>query len=101
LYKELKNNGFLIYPGKLTFVPSFRIGSIGNLNENNFLQFSNYFKNIYKNMLEGNDSSTIKQSKILPIDFYNYLYEYHNIEFSCRVPDSLLQDLDTRYIYVL
>ena len=31
LYDQLKDKGFIIYPGKLTVSPSFRIGCIGNL----------------------------------------------------------------------
>jgi 2-aminoethylphosphonate-pyruvate transaminase len=30
-YDQLKDKGFIIYPGKLTVSPSFRIGCIGNL----------------------------------------------------------------------
>ncbi|MCL1829890.1 MAG: 2-aminoethylphosphonate--pyruvate transaminase, partial [Oscillospiraceae bacterium] len=30
-YEMLKNNGFIIYPGKLTTVPTFRIGNIGDV----------------------------------------------------------------------
>jgi 2-aminoethylphosphonate-pyruvate transaminase len=33
-YKGLRERGFAIYPGKLTKKPSFRIGTIGQLNEN-------------------------------------------------------------------
>ncbi len=33
-YNELRNHGFAIYPGKLTKKPSFRIGTIGQLDEN-------------------------------------------------------------------
>lgn len=32
-YDALKNKGYVIYPGKLTVAPSFRIGCIGNLGE--------------------------------------------------------------------
>jgi 2-aminoethylphosphonate-pyruvate transaminase len=32
-YNELRNRGFAIYPGKLTKKPSFRIGTIGQLDE--------------------------------------------------------------------
>ena len=31
-YDQLAANGFVIYPGKLTVAPSFRIGCIGHLN---------------------------------------------------------------------
>jgi 2-aminoethylphosphonate-pyruvate transaminase len=33
-YKGLRARGFAIYPGKLTKKPSFRIGTIGRLDEN-------------------------------------------------------------------
>ena len=33
-YNALSTKGFLIYPGKLTVADTFRIGCIGNLNEN-------------------------------------------------------------------
>ncbi len=32
-YRHLKSNGFVLYPGKLTAVPTFRIGSIGDVAE--------------------------------------------------------------------
>lgn len=32
-YEEIKSHGFIIYPGKLTVVDSFRIGNIGQLDE--------------------------------------------------------------------
>ncbi|MBT6111282.1 MAG: 2-aminoethylphosphonate--pyruvate transaminase [Rhodospirillales bacterium] len=32
-YDQLKDEGYVIYPGKLTVAPSFRIGCIGNLDE--------------------------------------------------------------------
>lgn len=32
-YDQLKDMGYIIYPGKLTVAPSFRIGCIGNLDE--------------------------------------------------------------------
>lgn len=31
LYSTLKSNGFIIYPGKLTNIPTFRLGNIGNV----------------------------------------------------------------------
>ena len=36
-YNYLKDNGYIIYPGKTTDVPSFRIGNIGQLFENDIL----------------------------------------------------------------
>ena len=33
-YNALSKKNFLIYPGKLTVADTFRIGCIGNLNEN-------------------------------------------------------------------
>jgi len=37
-YNRLKDQGFVIYPGKLTVAPSFRIGCIGALGENEIRQ---------------------------------------------------------------
>lgn len=34
-YEQIKQRGYIIYPGKLTVVGSFRIGCIGNLNADN------------------------------------------------------------------
>jgi 2-aminoethylphosphonate-pyruvate transaminase len=31
LYETLKSKGFIIYPGKMTSTPTFRLGSIGNV----------------------------------------------------------------------
>jgi 2-aminoethylphosphonate-pyruvate transaminase len=31
LYAELKSKGFIIYPGKMTSIPTFRLGNIGNV----------------------------------------------------------------------
>ena len=37
-YEMMKNKGFIIYPGKLTAVDSFRVGCIGQMDENVMLQ---------------------------------------------------------------
>ena len=37
-YELMKNKGFIIYPGKLTAVDSFRVGCIGQMDENVMLQ---------------------------------------------------------------
>ena len=37
-YEKMKNKGFIIYPGKLTVVDSFRVGCIGQMDENVMLQ---------------------------------------------------------------
>ena len=34
LYEQLKQRGFVIYPGKVTDRDTFRIGTIGNVNAN-------------------------------------------------------------------
>jgi 2-aminoethylphosphonate-pyruvate transaminase len=51
-YKMLKQNGFVIYPGKLTDMPTFRIGNIGNVFPSDMYrlvdsvkEFINYQKN--------------------------------------------------------
>jgi 2-aminoethylphosphonate-pyruvate transaminase len=31
MYHELKANGFILYPGKLTKLPTFRLGNIGDV----------------------------------------------------------------------
>ena len=36
-YKELKNRGFVIYPGKLTAIETFRIANIGDIYENDIV----------------------------------------------------------------
>ncbi|MDD1368085.1 2-aminoethylphosphonate--pyruvate transaminase, partial [Bacillus sp. MHSD17] len=33
LYNELKHDGFVIYPGKISKVDTFRIGNIGDVHE--------------------------------------------------------------------
>ena len=38
-YEELKSRGFVIYPGKVTSLDSFRIGSIGDLRSEDFKEF--------------------------------------------------------------
>jgi len=34
LYDEVKDQGYVLYPGKLTVAPSFRVGCIGHLGVN-------------------------------------------------------------------
>jgi len=91
LYNNLKTHGFLMYPGKLTSLSSFRIGSIGHMNESNILEFLNYFELIYSDMLSNYNT---KIDKISPIDFYENLKECYGVDFFSGVPDSLLQDLN-------
>ena len=86
----LSNLGFLIYNGKLTNVESFRIGSIGNINEYDIESFIEYFRLVYNNMTEK------KETKVEAIDclsFYQNLIS-KDISFFTGVPDSLLQDLN-------
>lgn len=90
LYDTLAKFGYLIYPGKLTKLNSFRIGSIGHLDEFDMAAFCNYFRLIYKNMLSGVES---KVDEIDTSEFYNYLLQ-NDISFFSGVPDSLLQDLN-------
>ena len=64
LYDTLAKLGYLIYPGKLTNVDSFRIGTIGCIDENEMNNFCNYFKLIWNNMLnkiETKIDNTIKE----------------------------------------
>jgi phosphonopyruvate decarboxylase len=90
LYDTLAKYGFLIYPGKLTNVESFRIGSIGHLTEFDIAGFCEYFTLIFNKMLEGVEA---KVSEIDTTEFYKYL-EQREINFFSGVPDSLLQDLN-------
>lgn len=90
LYDSLAKYGYLIYPGKLTNVESFRIGTIGCIDENDMINFTNYFKLIWNNMLNKKET---KIEEIETKDFYNYLIE-KNIDFFTVVPDSLLQELN-------
>ena len=90
LYDNLAKFGYLIYPGKLTNINSFRIGSIGNLDEYDMESFCNYFKLVHSNMLNGVEN---KVPEIDASEFYYYL-EKNNINFFSWVPDSLLQDLN-------
>ena len=91
LYDTLSKFGYLIYPGKLTNVDSFRIGSIGHLDEYDITGFINYFKLIYSNMML--DIVETKVNEIDSAEFYKYL-EQSEINFFSGVPDSLLQDLN-------
>ncbi len=46
LYEELKNKGFVIYPGKLTSLPTFRLGNIGNVYPEDMLALVETIKNV-------------------------------------------------------
>ena len=46
LYKTLKSKGFIIYPGKLTSIPTFRLGNIGDVYPSDMLELVNTIKNI-------------------------------------------------------
>lgn len=91
LYNTLKSYGFLIYPGKLTSVSSFRIGTIGNMNEYTFTEFLHYFELCYTDMILNKNTSI---NKILPQEFCTYLNQQFEVDFFTGVPDSLLQDLN-------
>ena len=62
LYDSLASFDFLIYPGKLTKLNSFRIGTIGCIGESEMKNFLSYFRLIYSNMLSK------KATKIEEID---------------------------------
>jgi 2-aminoethylphosphonate-pyruvate transaminase len=49
-YDELNDKGYVIYPGKLTEADCFRIGNIGNLNENDMYDLINAVKNVISEM---------------------------------------------------
>ncbi len=49
-YNDLKDAGYIIYPGKLTVAPSFRIGCIGNLGEREMNGALETIKTILKKM---------------------------------------------------
>ena len=44
-YQEIKNAGFVIYPGKLTDVDTFRIGNIGDIHEEDMLALCEIIEN--------------------------------------------------------
>jgi len=44
-YQEMKKAGFVIYPGKLTDVDTFRIGNIGDIYEEDMLALCEVIKN--------------------------------------------------------
>jgi phosphonopyruvate decarboxylase len=91
LYNTLKSYGFVIYPGKLTSKLSFRIGSIGDMNEYTCTNFLRYFELCYTDLLL--NTKTIIH-KISPNSFCDYLNDSYGINFFAGVPDSLLQDLN-------
>lgn len=45
-YQELKKNGFVIYPGKISQSETFRIGNIGNITVRDILSFIDTVKEI-------------------------------------------------------
>ena len=49
-YNALSNKNFLIYPGKLTVADTFRIGCIGNLNENDMKDTIEAIKEVIKEL---------------------------------------------------
>jgi 2-aminoethylphosphonate-pyruvate transaminase len=49
-YEALRERGFAIYPGKLTKRPSFRIGTIGQLDENVMRQATDAIRDVLKEM---------------------------------------------------
>ena len=88
LYTALSKYNYLIYPGKLTKINSFRIGSIGIIDTYEIKQFANYFDKIYNSII--NETEFVSK-EINPLDMYNYL-DSKDINFYTGVPDSLLQD---------
>ena len=56
-YEALRARGFAIYPGKLTKRDSFRIGTIGDLDEEVFHRFLKVLKSVLKEM-----NVTVKQA---------------------------------------
>ncbi len=44
-YQEIKKAGFVIYPGKLTDVDTFRIGNIGDIHEEDMLALCEIIEN--------------------------------------------------------
>ena len=49
-YEKLRQRGFAIYPGKLTQRDSFRIGTIGHLNEAHMLRVVTAIKDVLQDM---------------------------------------------------
>ena len=49
-YNYLKERGMCIYPGKLTEIDTFRIGSIGDLDNNEMYDLVREFKNAFQLM---------------------------------------------------
>jgi phosphonopyruvate decarboxylase len=93
LYDGLKDHGFLIYPGKVSSVSTFRVGSIGDIDEHRIEQFLNHFEATYASMLQGVERSRV--AKIAPLAFCDYLHDVHDVSFYSGVPDSLLQNLNS------
>lgn len=91
LYNGLKKFNYIIYPGKLTSINSFRIGSIGNIDENNIEQFLNYFENVLTAVLNNRE---FNPCEINCKELFDYL-EKNDITFYSGVPDSLLQDFNS------
>ena len=49
-YERLKDQGYIIYPGKLTVAPSFRIGCIGDLGKEHMHGVLDVIKSVLKEM---------------------------------------------------
>ena len=49
-YDQMKEHGYVLYPGKLTVAPSFRVGCIGHLNKKEILKCVSKMKIILGNM---------------------------------------------------
>jgi 2-aminoethylphosphonate-pyruvate transaminase len=49
-YRRLSDRGMIIYPGKLTDTPSFRIGNIGRLFEADILQLLAAIRDVLQEM---------------------------------------------------
>ena len=49
-YDQMKNQGYVLYPGKLTVAPSFRVGCIGHLDKKEMLNCISKMKIILENM---------------------------------------------------
>ena len=65
-YDALKNKGFVIYPGKLTVAPSFRIGCIGNLGETEMKAALAAIKDTLDEMgvLSGSPETAVEETKL-------------------------------------
>jgi 2-aminoethylphosphonate-pyruvate transaminase len=48
LYQSLKSKGFVIYPGKLTSRPTFRLGNIGDVYPEDMVALADAIKELYR-----------------------------------------------------